>query len=166
MSYGYRARRSVPELVTLAAIALHSAGLVLIALSFFHATKGQTNAPMPWYMQVLLAPVVAICFLGLARWPTWGRWIAIVTVLLWAYVALASWFAKLVPMYAGFEDAHAHVRQLVAWYLENSAQRKAILSTICPAPLGMLYTLLAVLAALLLASVVATCFSLSQSARR
>ena len=163
-SYGYRARRSAPELVTLAAIALYSAGLVLIALSFFHATQGQTNAPMPWYMQLLLAPVVAICFLGLARWPAWGKWIATVTVLLWAYVALASWFAKLVPMYAGFEDAHAHVRQLLAWYLDSSAQRNSILSTICPAPLGTLYTLLAAMAVFLVTSVVATCFSLSRSA--
>ena len=160
--YGLRARRATPELVTLAAIALYSAGLIITALSFFHATHGQTNAPMPWYMQVLLAPVIAICFLGLARWQPWGKWITIATVLLWAYVAAASWFAKLVPMYAGFVDSRAHLRQLLAWYFQNSAQRNSILSTLCPAPLALLYTLLASLLAALIASAVATCFSLSR----
>lgn len=163
ISYGFRARRSAPELVTLAAIALYSAELIIIALSFSLATHGETTAPMPWYMQVLLAPVVAICFLGLARLRTWGKWTAIVTVLLWAYVALASWFAKLVPMYAGFEDPHAHMRQLVSWYLASSAQRNSILSTLCPAPLGILYTLLAAVLGFLVICTVATCFSLSQS---
>ena len=160
--YVLRARRATPELVTLAAIALYSAGLLLTALSFFHATHGETNAPMPWYMQVLLAPVIAICFLGLSRWQPWGKWITIVTIVLWAYVAAASWLAKLIPMYAGFADSRAHMRQLLSWYIESSAERNSFLSTLSPAPLSVLYTLLAATLTALLASAMATCFSLSR----
>jgi hypothetical protein len=163
LSYGLCARPSAPELITITAIALYSVGLVLTALAFFHATRGQTTFILPWYMPVLLGPVVAICFLGLARWGKWGRWTAMVVVLVCGYVAVASWVAKLIPMYGGFEVPHAHTRELLAWYLQNSAQRDSMLSTICPAPLPILYTLLALLLVFLVTSTVATCCSLSNT---
>ncbi len=163
VSYACTARRTTPELITLAAIALYSTGLVLIALSFFLVTHGETTAAMPWYIPVLFAPLLALCFLGLARWPRGGRWLAIPTVLLCAYLAAATWLAKLLPMYGGFEDPRAHLRQLLAWYLESSTPRNSILATICPAPLGLLYALLAAVLAVLITSTVATCFSLSRS---
>lgn len=161
LMYAFRARSSASEIVTIAAIVLYCGGLIIIALSFFHVTQGSTIGPMPWYMPVLLAPGIAICFLGLARWQRWGQWIAIATVLLWAYVAAGSWLAKLVPLYGGFEDPHAHPRQLLRWYWEHSAQTDSILSTLCPAPPPVIYALLAGVLSVLLICTVATCFSLS-----
>ena len=112
--YALRFRRTTAEIVTLAGIALGCIGLALVTLIFFAATKGAITAAMPWYMQILLAPVVLLCFLGLARWNRWGRWIAMATVLVWSYLAAASWVAKLVPLYGGFTDPHAKPRQLLA----------------------------------------------------
>jgi hypothetical protein len=139
--YAFRIRRTTAELVTLAGIALGCIGLALVTLIFFAATNGAINAAMPWYMQILLAPIVLLCFQGLARWNNWGRWIAMATVVLWAYVAAASWVAKLVPLYGGFTDAHAKPRQLLGWYIHDAALRDSILSSLCPGPLPLLYIL-------------------------
>ncbi len=139
--YALRFRRTIAEQVTLVGIALSCIGLALVTAIFFAATKGAITAAMPWYMQILLAPMVLLCFLGLSRWNGAGRWIAIATVLLWAYVAAASWLAKLVPLYGGFEDPHAKPKQLLVWYTHDAAQRDSILSTLCPGPLPLLYIL-------------------------
>ncbi len=141
LMYVLRFRRSVPEVITVSAIAMYSAGLLFITLSFFHSSHGSITTAMPWYMPILLAPVMALCFLGLARWRRWGRWMAVATVALWGYVALVSWVAKLVPLYGGFQEAHARPRQLLAWYLSDSAQRNSILANLCPAPLMLLSVL-------------------------
>jgi hypothetical protein len=151
--YGLRFRRTAAEIVTLAGIALGCIGLALVTLIFFAVTKGAITAAMPWYMQILLAPVVLLCFLGLARWNRWGRWIAMATVLLWSYVAAASWVAKLVPLYGGFTDPHSKPRQLLAWYIHDTGLRDSILGTLCPGPLPLLYVLFpGVLCTLLLAA--------------
>jgi hypothetical protein len=153
--YVLRCRRTTAELITLAGIALGCIGLALITLIFFAVTQGAINAAMPWYTQILLAPVVLLCFLGLSRWNRWGRWIAIATVLLWSYVAAVSWVAKLVPLYSGFADPHAKPKLLLAWYVHDAAQRDSILSTLCPGPLPLLYVLFfGVLSTLLLIAVV------------
>jgi hypothetical protein len=152
--YALRFRRSVAELVTLVGVALGCVGLALVTVIFFAATKGAITAAMPWYMQILLAPVVLLCFLGLSRWNRWGRWIAMATVLLWAYFAFTSWVAKLIPLYGGFEDPHAKPRQLLAWYIHDAGHRDSILGTLCPGPLPLLYFLFfGVLGTLLLAAV-------------
>jgi hypothetical protein len=134
-------RRTSSEIVTLLAIAIYCAGLVLITLSFFYSSHGAVTAVPPWYMQELLAPVVLLCFLGLSRFARWGRWIATINVLLWGYVATATWIAKLVPQYGGFEAPHARPGQLLTWYLENSSQRNSILANLSPAPLALLHVL-------------------------
>ncbi len=139
--YAMRFRRTIAELVTLAGIALGCIGLALVTMIFFAATNGAITAAVPWYMQILLAPVVLLCFLGLSRWRRAGRWVAMATVLLWAYVAAVSWVAKLVPLYGGFADPHAKPKQLLAWYVNESAQRDSILSTLSPGPLPLLYIL-------------------------
>jgi hypothetical protein len=152
--YTLRFRRTTAELVTLAGIALGCIGLALVTVFFFAATKGAITGAMPWYMQILLAPVVLLCFLGLSRWNRWGRWVAMATVLLWAYFAAASWLAKLIPLYGGFVDPHAKPRQLLAWYIQDAGLRDSILGTLCPAPLPLLYLLFfGVLSTLLLAAV-------------
>jgi hypothetical protein len=153
--YAIRFRRTTAELVTLAGIALGCAGLALVTVFFFYATKGAIIAAMPWYMQILLAPVVLLCFLGLSRWNRWGQWVAMATVLLWAYVAAASWVAKLVPLYGGFTDSQAKPRQLLAWYIHDAGARDSILGNLCPGPLPLLYFLFfGVLGSLLVGTVV------------
>ena len=151
--YCVRARRTSTELIPVSAILLYAASLVFITLAFFHSTRGLIIGPMPWYMQVLLIPILALAYLGLARSGKWGRWIAMMTVSLWAYVSAASWLAKLLPLYAGLTLPQAHPKRLFAWYLENGGGRDALLSNLCPAPAPVIYLLLAaVLASLVLAA--------------
>ncbi len=136
--YGLRFRRSLPEVVTVSAIAIYCAGLAYITLAFTYSSRGSVTAAMPWYSQILLAPVIVLCFLGLSRWRRWGRWTAIATVSLWGYVAFATWTAKLIPLYGGFQEVHARPRQLLSWYFQDAAQRDSILANLCLAPLASL----------------------------
>ena len=124
--------------------------MILIALSFFISSHGTVIAPMPWYLQLVLVPALTFAFLGLDRSGSLGRWIGIVSLLVWAYVAAASWVVKLIPMYGGFEQGHGRLRQLLKWYLESGAQRDSILSNLCPVPARVLYLLLIPLLACLL----------------
>jgi hypothetical protein len=142
--YAVRARANFEESITIAAVFLYVAILLLITLAFFHSSAGQVTGAMPWYAQVLLAPIVAIAFTGLRRSKLAGKWIGAATVLLWTYVAAASWLAKLVPLYGGFTDPHARPSQLLNWYLHAAAQRDSVLANLCPAPLPMIYLLLAI----------------------
>jgi hypothetical protein len=142
--YLVRARWTAPEWIAMVAIVLYGALMLGVTVSFFYASKGAVSGPMPWYLQVLLVPVVALGFLGLARSARWGRSIAVATVLLWAYIDVVSWIAKLIPLYGGFEQSHARAGELLRWYLYGAAERNSMLATICPAPLPVIHALLAV----------------------
>lgn len=133
--YSLRAKRTPSEGFVQASVLLYFAELVLVALMFFAGTKGLVNAPMPWYLGLLTTPAIALCFLGLQRWARWGRLLAGANIVLWAYIAVVSWLAKLLPMYGGLPDAHGHPHQLFRWYLEESAQRNSVLAALCPGPL-------------------------------
>jgi hypothetical protein len=146
--YARQARRRRIEVMTVAAVALYGVFLAGTALSFFIASGGAVSAPMPWYMPVVLAPVLGLGFLGLGRSATWGRWVAVLTMGLWGYVALVSWVAKLVPLYAGFDQVHTRVGALLNWYVRRGAERDSALLYLCPAPPAVLYTLLVIVVGL------------------
>jgi len=110
--YVQRFRGSPAEIVTVSAVALYAAALVGISLAFFSSSQGAMITPAPWYIPLLFAPAMALCFLGLMRWPRIGRWIAVASVLLCCYIAVATWIVKLVPLYGGYPYARAHARQL------------------------------------------------------
>jgi hypothetical protein len=150
--YLRRARREAPEALTLAAAALAFAGLIAAALFFFSSTNGAIVAPMPWYLPIFWIAVMALATLGFSRQPKFGKWLAAFSAILWSYVMAATWLAKLVPLYGGLDAAHAHVRDLWRWYLEDSARRDSILSNLSPAPLGLIYFLLGLALLLTLAS--------------
>jgi hypothetical protein len=136
--YLYRMRRR--EAHVLAPILLFCGGLLYISAAFFYSTHGGAIAAVPWYMQVLLPPILLLAFLGLSR-IRFGRYLAGVTVLLWAYVLIATYIAKLIPLYAGYQPAHAHFGALWSWYL-NDPRRSEILSTTSLLPPTVLYLLL------------------------
>jgi hypothetical protein len=163
--YSLRARRTFAESVTIAAIVLYIALLLLITLAFFRSSAGQVDAAMPWYAPVLLVPILALAFAGFLRWNAAGRWLGLATVALWTYVAAVSWIAKLVPLYGGFEATRGRPAQLAAWYLHSAAQRDSVLSTLCPAPLAMIYLLLAVVLTTIVAAAARVFISLARTSR-
>jgi hypothetical protein len=150
--YFMHARRDAAEWMVIAAIVLFSGGLALITVAFYSGTSGRAIAAVPWYSQVLLAPVLLIVFLGFSRANRWGRVLAAVSVALWAYVMGATYVAKLIPLYGGFTSAH--VAELMAWY--RSVGAGSILETVC---LGSL-TAVKVLVVVTLAMNVGLCVAL------
>ncbi|HLG98732.1 MAG TPA: hypothetical protein VKX49_20640 [Bryobacteraceae bacterium] len=151
--FALRFRRTIAEIVLLSAIGLYAAGLAAATAGFFVSSKGQVAVAAPWYLPVLFAPSLMLCFAGLDRWRPAGTWLAVVNVVLWAYVAVASWIAKLIPQYGGFPDPHAHLLQLWNWYWHQAPLRYSILRTLCPAPPAAIWSFLA----LVLATLLPTC---------
>jgi hypothetical protein len=149
--YFVHSRREAAEWIVVAAIVLFSCGLAVISIAFFLGTQGQAFAAVPWYMQVLLVPVLLIFFLGLSRAPKWGRFIAPTSIGLWAYILAATYIAKLIPLYGGLELPRAHAAALWNWYRQGDEQRDSILATIC---LGNVAALKALLAATLVLNVI------------
>jgi len=129
-----RSRWQQAEIVVISAILLFLAGLLYTTAAFFYATKGAAIALVPWYIQVLLAPVMLLAFLAMARSRTLGRALAITTLLLWTYLICATYVMKLIPLYGGFTEPRAHLSELYSWYVHRGAERAAILSSVCLTP--------------------------------
>jgi hypothetical protein len=84
-------------------------GLFAVALGYnaainFVTSRGETMSPGEWYTQVLLAPMLALVFLGASRWGRIGRVTATAVTLLFGYVMVVTYWEKLIPMYSGMED--------------------------------------------------------------
>jgi hypothetical protein len=137
-----RQKIDAPRMILASSIALFSAGLAYVTITFYASSKGGATAAVPWYMQALLAPVLVLAFAGLDRAEKWGTWFGRLTIVVWLYVLAATYVVKLVPMYGGFGDHRAHVRDLWRWYVHDAAQRNQILATISLAPPGVIYLLL------------------------
>ena len=144
VAFVLRTRWNVNETLVVASVVLYGVALLGITLAFFVSSGGGAKAPMPWYTEILLAPVIALSFLALGRAARMGRWLATFMVLFWAYLAAATWIAKLIPLYGGFGDEHVRPTRLWSWYLQQSNQRDSILSTLCPGPVWLIYSMLAV----------------------
>jgi hypothetical protein len=82
----------------------------------------------------LLAPVIALVYLGLARSYRVGRVLAGIMVALWAWILVATWTLKLFPMYSGGGSAAMRARDLWKWHVDAHA-----LSQTALAPASWLY---------------------------
>jgi hypothetical protein len=127
--FAMRARRAVAEWTVVTAVVLFCGGLLVITVAFYVGSKHGAIAAVPWYMQVLLTPVLLLGFLGMSRTPRWGRMLAALFVLLWSYVLAATYLIKLMPLYGGYPASRTHWRELPAWYL--SGQWETTLHTVC-----------------------------------
>ena len=137
--YLLRARPDPAELLLAASIILFSCGVAFISVAFYSATSGAAISAVPWYQQVLLVPVLLIAFLGLHRRRRIGALVFAALALLWTYLLLATYWAKLIPLYGGFPEARARPRQLWEWYVHAAAERESILRTLCLAPPSVLW---------------------------
>jgi hypothetical protein len=61
-------------------------------------------------MQALLAPVLCLIFRGA------GRAVSLALILLWGYILCATYMAKLIPLYAGYDQPRSNIAALYAWY--------------------------------------------------
>jgi hypothetical protein len=121
-----------------AAVVVFSLAVAYASCASFAYLHGESSAASPWYTQVLLVPVLALAYLGMSRWHRSGIALAGCTVVLWAWVLMATWVAKLFPMYSGMPLAPMRIRDLWSWYLGANHSRDLTLLALAPAP--VLYT--------------------------
>jgi hypothetical protein len=154
VAWGWR-HRSVKSAAwaVFAAMVLFLAAVAYEGCAMVADRPDQTVAgPSPWYTQVLLAPLVALAFLGFANWKRAGRLLAAATATLWAWILVATWMLKLFPIYAGGGAGAMRAKDLWNWWVRGAAEHAHVLSTTALAPAGWLYAALVVALALTIAA--------------
>ena len=122
-----------------AAVLLFSAGVAYASCASFADRGAGVAGASPWYTQVLLAPVIALVYLGLSRWKRAGAGVAAVNLVLWGWVLIATWTVKLFPMYSGGGSAARRARDVWNWYAHSAAAHSRDLSLSAMAPAAWLY---------------------------
>ncbi len=85
-------------------------------LSFLY-TKGESLGASPWYGTPLVVSGIVLAFRGFALSGNWaGRLGMLVLTALSAYIALATFWLKLLPLYGGLYGERTNIRSLLAWY--------------------------------------------------
>jgi hypothetical protein len=135
--------QTVADAVTLATTSLFIMALAYYTAVSFAYTHGASAGASPWYVQVLLMPVLALTARGLSRAGRAGSALGCAEAVLWSYVMLATYFIKLVPQYSGYNSKLNHIADLAGWYFHGAIQRCEMLRTTTLAPPFILYTLLA-----------------------
>jgi hypothetical protein len=143
------------EKAVFAGIVLFSVGIAYACCAGFADSHGEFPSTGPWYSQSLLAPVMALAYLGMSRSNRIGRMLAICTLALWNWVLFATWTIKLFPMYSGGGTAPMRLGDVSRWYAQEAHRHAADLSLTALAQAPVLYAgLLASVALSLLLSVV------------
>lgn len=154
---GHRRAIQPAEQAIFAAVLLFSAGVAYASCASFADRGAGVAGASPWYTQVLLAPVIALVYLGLSRWKRIGAGVAAVNLALWGWVLVATWTVKLFPMYSGGGAEARRGRDVWNWYAHSAAAHSRDLALSALAPTAWLYagllvsiTLTAALSALLI----------------
>ena len=127
------------EQIVFAAILLFSAAVAYASCASFARTNGDVPGAGPWYTQVLLAPVIALAYLGMSRWKRFGPVLAGCTVAIWTWVLIATWTVKLFPLYSGAGAAPMRMGDVWNWYVHKAAAHVHDLSLLALAPASLLY---------------------------
>ena len=100
-------------------VGLHLAGLGFATVQSFWYTNGQQVAPSPWFIQPVYPAVVCLVVSGLAASGRVGKGIGIAAIWLWSYVICATYWLKLIPLYAGYPSPQAQPAKLFRWYTQE-----------------------------------------------
>ncbi len=119
-----------------------AAGLIYVDAGGFANSHGESLGAPAWHSQAMLMPLVSLVFLGFSRGGRAGRILAVITVLLWAYMLEATYWLKLVPWYGGFRAVHPRMADLMSWYMQRKGAGHEVLSTTCLVNAGTLFALL------------------------
>ncbi len=119
-------------------------GCALFVLGFVYqicvtwvSTNGKQYAE-PWYLECIVPGIWALAFLGLQRSGFAGRMIAAALVLTTAWIAVATYVAKLFPMYGGFYG-RSTIPAVVNWWRNSPG---AALSSVVLGPLPLVFLFL------------------------
>lgn len=104
------------EQVVLGCIALYGAALMYYVVLSYQVSSGAIVSSCPWYTAPLAPLVLALLFRGFERMPLAEKVVVPWLVWLSAYVILATYWAKLVPLYGGFLEDRTTLAALFRWY--------------------------------------------------
>ena len=99
-----------------------------------------------WYEQCVIPCIWGLAFLGLQRHVRAGRSLAILMVLTTGWIAIATYLAKLLPFYGGYEG-RSTVPAIFHWWTHGPANA---LSGVVLGPVSLLFLLLGVFLVLLI----------------
>ena len=95
----------------------------------------------PWYTQLLFPPGMCLAMLGLSRAGRIGDSLRIAMLALWTYVIIATYFVKLIPLYAGYPSGAVRAAELFRWYSASWREANAILATVALMPPAAIWLL-------------------------
>ena len=114
---------------------LFALGLVYQTCVTWAASQGQSTHPEPWYAQGVFAVLVVLCFRGLSLSGRLGRAIAILLLLVTAWIAALTYPVKLLPYY-GAAISRSTAARLWAWWRMHPT---ADLNMVTLAPVNVVY---------------------------
>lgn len=116
LAFGCLLSRARPKLV--GALALFAAAVVYVAANDVILLHGTSAGPAPWYTLPLLPPIIAIALQGVTR----ARPLQIGFVLLSAWICIATYIVKLIPLYGGYPEGRSTLAGLWHWYATSGPQ--------------------------------------------
>ena len=143
-------RHTEPEWITALYAFLFAAALIYATLLSHASSGGIAKAAAPWYSQVLAAPLLGLAYLGCGRWRRLGGIAAAILVALFGYVLVATYLAKLIPLYSGYQERDS-LPLLWMLYSERLGDLSQNLDLLSLAPAGVIFALTALVVALALA---------------
>jgi hypothetical protein len=150
--YGWRWVLSrASERIAIAACLCYVAALSYAALLIFLSTRGESVAPPAWHVQALSISGWILVFLGLSRAGRLGRVVAIAITCSWTYLILSTYFAKLIPFYAGYPEPSVRLARLWSWYSTMARQSWEVLNDTTMMPASVIFALAAMVAVLAVA---------------
>lgn len=143
-----RFRKIVPaEWWLLIACFVFYLGLIYQTCITWAATNGRSQHAEPWYVQCIFPCIWALVFLAFERSGALGRVLALVTVLVSAWIAASTYLVKLLPLYGGF-SGRSTLTSIAHWWARLPVE---MLSTTVLGPLALLFVSLCLFLVLLIA---------------
>jgi hypothetical protein len=130
---------SAERIVLLGCMLYTSALLYSTVLSYWYS-KGVAITTSPWYTQPAVPVFYCLIFSVLSGSGRIGRLVAGGLVFLSGYIISLTYFAKLIPLYAGYGGGRVVLSELVPWYRQNL---HAVVENLSTVALGDPYVILA-----------------------
>jgi len=140
-----RHRPSAGERLLLLGCAAWTVALAYATTVVFWSSHGEAITASPWYTQAFAPIVLCLLFRGLSRGLGTGRAVTIWLLCLSAYMMTATYWAKLIPLYAGYEG-RSTLSQLWIWYRDRFSSVERMLATTAMRSPTFIFTLAAMVA--------------------